>query len=81
MNDSIFSLGLNWKEFVVLVLAIIVLYAVSHIQERGTSIRAKILEQPLVIRWAIYICSIVVIMIFGTYGYGANAQDFIYGGF
>ena len=81
MNDSIFSLGLSWKEFVVLVLAIIVLYAVSHIQERGTSIRAKILEQPLVIRWAIYICSIVVIMIFGTYGYGANAQDFIYGGF
>lgn len=81
MNDSVFSLGLSWKEVVVLVLAIVILYVVSHIQECGISIREKILEQPLMIRWAIYIVTIVVIMIFGTYGYGANAQDFIYGGF
>ena len=81
MNDSAFSLGLSWKEVVILVLAIVILYVVSHIQECGISIREKILEQPLMIRWAIYIVTIVVIMIFGTYGYGANAQDFIYGGF
>lgn len=81
INDSVFSLGLSWKEVIVLVLAIVILYAVSHIQECGISIHEKILEQPLVIRWAIYIVTIAAIMIFGTYGYGANAQDFIYGGF
>lgn len=81
INDSIFNLGLSWKEVVILVLSIVVLYVVSQIQEREIGIREMILKQPLIIRWTIYICAIAVITIFGTYGYGANAQDFIYGGF
>ncbi len=81
INDSIFTLGLSWKEVVILLLSIAVLYTISYIQERGISVREMILKQPLIIRWISYICVIAVIMIFGTYGYGANSQDFIYGGF
>ncbi len=80
-DDSLFNLGLVWKEFYLLVICLLILLAVSLLQERGIRIRDKILKQNLVIRWAIYICAILFIMVFGTYGWGFNSQDFIYGGF
>ncbi len=80
-NDSLFSLGLSWKECAVLLGAILLLILISHYQEMGNSVREKILEQNIVTRWIIYIALIVAIVIFGTYGYGFEAKDFIYGGF
>ena len=80
-NDRIFSLGLNWKEFVVLVIAIFILWRVDRYHESGRSVTGWIIKQRLPVRWIIYIASIIVTMVVGTYGYGFNAQDFIYGGF
>ena len=80
-NDSIFSLGLEWKEFILLIMCMMVLLAVSILQERGIKIREYILKRSLVVRWSIYIGAILFIMLFGTYGYGFEAQAFIYGGF
>lgn len=79
-SDQIFTLGLDWKDFVVLLISCIVLIRVSCLQEKG-SVSDLILRQHLIVRWGIYIISIIGIMIFGTYGFGFNAQDFIYGGF
>ena len=80
-DDSLFNLGLVWKEFYLLVICLLILLAVSLMQERGIRIRDRILKQKLVLRWAIYIIAIVFIMVFGTYGWGYNSQDFIYGRF
>ena len=80
-NDSLFLLGLEWKEFNLLLVCMAVLLAVSILQEKGIKIREYILERSLVIRWGIYIGAILFIMVFGTYGYGFEAQSFIYGGF
>lgn len=79
-DDSLFKLGLEWKECVVLAASILLLMKVSMMQEK-MCIRDKILQQPLLIRWILYIATIIVIYVFGTYGFGFNAQDFIYGGF
>ncbi len=79
-NDSLFTLGLNWKEWLVLILSILLLAAVSRKQENGISIRKSVLEKPVYIRWSVYILSVLGIMVLGTYGFGFNAQDFIYGG-
>ena len=65
----------------VLLTAILILYLVSYAEERGFSLQKNVLTQPLIARWAIYICVIIAVMVFGTYGYGTNPQDFIYGGF
>ena len=62
-------------------ICLLILLAVSIMQERGIRIRDRILKQKLVLRWAIYIIAIVFIMVFGTYGWGYNSQDFIYGRF
>ena len=80
-NDKLYSLGLGWKDFHVLILCIMLLLFVSSIQERGIVIRDYILNKNIVLRWLIYITAILFIMVFGTYGYGFDAQAFIYGGF
>lgn len=79
-DDSLFALGLDWKEWLVLLLSIWVLAKVEKMQTKAC-VRDKILKMPLIIRWILYIAAIMVIYIYGTYGFGFNAQDFIYGGF
>ena len=80
-DDSLFRLGLSQKEFLVLLLAIIILVIVSVLQEKRVQIREWFAGQNFIVRWIIYLCAIWSIWIFGTYGYGFNAADFIYGGF
>ncbi|WP_026511015.1 MBOAT family O-acyltransferase [Butyrivibrio sp. LC3010] len=80
-NDRIFTLGLDWKEVVVLIVSVYILRKVGKYQEMGKSLGEKIYTQPLLIRWGIYIVAIICVLLFGTYGYGFDAQDFIYGGF
>lgn len=80
-NDALFNLGLGWKECVILVICLLILLAVGIMQEKGIAIRENILRAPIAARWGLYIGAILFIMIFGTYGYGFDAQAFIYGGF
>lgn len=80
-NDQVFMLGLEWKEIIVLIVSILLLWMVGKYHERGNSVSDLIIRQGLISRWIVYIVAIVGIMLLGTYGYGFNAQDFIYGGF
>lgn len=80
-NDSLFTLGLIWKEWAVLLASIALLIFVSAKQEKGTAITASLVSKPLAVRWLISMGAIILIVIFGTYGSGFDAQAFIYGGF
>ena len=79
-DDSLLRLGLVWKEWVVLLISIYILFCVSSRQELFC-IRDRILEQPFCVRCALYVIAVICVMTFGTYGYGFNAADFIYRGF
>lgn len=79
-DDSLFSLGLVWKEWIILMLSILILIAVECIQEK-ICIRDRILAQPLILRWIIYLGAIWIIWVFGSYGSDFIAQNFIYGEF
>lgn len=80
-NDGLLRLGLGWKEWCILFLSICLLLYVSILQEKGVAVREMILHKAVYIRWTLYILAILSIMIFGTYGFGYQGQDFIYGGF
>ena len=80
-NNRLFTLGLAWKEFIVLLLAIGMLFLIDKKHEDGICISEQIRKLKLPIRWLICMGAIIGIMLLGTYGYGFNAQDFIYGGF
>lgn len=79
-DDSLLTLGLDWKNIFILILSIYIMFKVEAAQQR-TVIRDRILEQPLVFRWLLYLTAVAVIIIFGSYGFGYNAADFIYKGF
>lgn len=57
------------------------LILIETLQEKGFVMRDWFVKQNLVVRWGIYLCAIWSIWIMGTYGFGFNAADFIYGGF
>lgn len=80
-NNRIFTLGLVWKEMLVLLFAIVIFFKVEGYHEKGISVSDIVMRQILPIRWAIYMLTIIAIIVFGTYGFGFDAQDFIYGGF
>ena len=80
-DNSIFRLGLNQKECEVLGLSLLLLLFVSILQERGIVIRNWFVRQCLPVRWSIYLCAVCGIWVLGTYGFGFDANDFIYGGF
>jgi D-alanyl-lipoteichoic acid acyltransferase DltB (MBOAT superfamily) len=81
VNDAVFACGLDIKDWNALALSLAVLACASFLQEKKICIRDWIISQHLLVRWTIYLTCILTIWIFGTYGFGFNAQDFIYGGF
>lgn len=81
-DDSLFDLGLDIKECMLLLLSVLLLFAVSYKQSRmKMQIGEWLLRQHLFLRWGIYLAAISCIVVFGVYGYGFDAKDFIYGGF
>ncbi len=81
INKDFFKLGIDSKNMVVLMVAILVLFTVSFFQEKGVHVRESIAKQHVVFRWMIYIAFLAVILIFGIYGPAYDARAFIYQGF
>ena len=79
-DGSLFRLGLDAPNFILMVISLLVLLIVSFLQEKG-SVREQIARQNLVFRWIIWFALIFGILIFGMYGPEYHAADFIYRGF
>lgn len=70
--------GVTMKDFYILVIFTLVLFAVEIINYRGICIREAVGRQRLTVRWFIYMLGIFSVVIWGIYGKGYNASDFIY---
>lgn len=77
-DNSLFKLGLDWKNFMLLLLAIAILLAADVFKYKGIKVRKVILKQELWFRWLLYIAVIAGILIFGIWGPGYDASSFIY---
>ena len=80
-NGKIFNIGFTYSDFYILIICFIIMLVVSILKEKGYNIRKKISEQNLPFRWILYYSIIFAIIIFGIYGHGYVASDFIYGQF
>ena len=65
------------EDFRVLVLFVLVFAAVSILQKRY-SLREKLAKQNLWFRCAVSLTALFTVIIFGVYGSGYNASDFLY---
>lgn len=78
VDGTAYTFGLGKNDFIVLGVALLILYSVSKKQENGVFIREEIAAMPLVVRWGIYFAAVFCVLIFGTYGIGYNASSFVY---
>jgi len=76
-NGSIYKLGLAHKDFFVAMMGLFIVI-MKDILGRRINLRNAFSKQSIVFRWFVYLNAIVIIMIFGIYGRGYDAQQFIY---
>lgn len=79
-DGTLYRMGLDYKDWCVVIIGLLLVRRVSIMQEKG-SVREAIARRNIVLRWAIYYGAFFAILIFGMYGPGYNASDFIYGNF
>lgn len=80
LDGSFAKMGLTEKELVLTAAGLLILLLVSVISRNG-SVRQQIDHQNLAFRWLLYFLLIFAVIIFGKYGPGCDAADFIYKGF
>ena len=79
-DGSLYTYGLDQKNFMVVIFGILLMWAVDILQEK-MNIRETLAKQPLGFRWLIYYSGIVLVLIYGMYGSAYDAASFVYGGF
>ena len=77
-DGTFFRLGWDYKDAWAGIIALLILWRVSYLKEKGVHIREAIAKWPLPIRWAFYYGAIFAVLIFGIYGTGVSAASFVY---
>ena len=81
INGTALTLGMDIHDFAVIAAGVAVMFVVSVMQERGIAVRQYVAAKPLAVRWVLYFALVLSVVIFGAYGVGYDAVDFIYGQF
>lgn len=76
IDNSIYNLGLDSKEFFVAIISIILVLAMNLLQ-RKKDFALHFSKQNIVFRWLVYLTAVIAILIFGMFE-GYDAQQFIY---
>lgn len=73
----------KWYEWMLLIVSLMVFILVQLIAEakEGTTVRELIAKHALPVRWIIWIALFMWVILFGWYGPGYSAAEFIYQGF
>ena len=79
-DGSLYTYGLDRPNFLLALVCILILFFVDLLQER-MALRKAFARQNLVFRWLILYAAIFSILIFGIYGPGYDASQFIYNNF
>lgn len=78
-NGALFSVGLSNVEFMIALISLVVLLAVDVIRyQKGVLLYEYLNTQSLWFRWAVYMLLFISIVVFGIYGPGYDAAQFIY---
>ena len=80
-DGSLLRLGLDGSDFLIVLAAVLIVFTISVLNEKGVSVRQSVAGFPLPARWALYYALIFFIIIFGAYGPGYVPIDPIYANF
>ena len=77
---NLLTLGLEVVDFVIIIVGVILLIVISMLQSK-CSVRLQIRKCPVMIRFVIWYGLFLVVLLFGAYGVGYDATQFIYNQF
>lgn len=72
------TINIDKSDWTIIAIAVIFMFVIELAQYKNISIYQKIQEKNVVVRWIFYYGVVVVLLIFGIYGPGYNASEFIY---
>lgn len=75
---SLLALGLEWYDWLILVGAVMVMFCVDILHEKGVKIRKWLYNERIWFRWLIYLGAFWTVLMFGLYGVEYDASQFIY---
>lgn len=79
-SGTLLRLGLSGSDYIVAGLGVIVMFAVSCVQERHGSVREALWEKP-VLSYTLFFVLAAAVLTFGAYGVGYDSSQFIYNQF
>ncbi len=80
LGGGLLNLGLSTPDYMVLILSITLMIAVS-LKQRAGSVRERLYKKPLMLRYCTNFALFFSTIVFGAYGAGYNASQFIYSQF
>lgn len=76
--SKVYELGLNERNFWLLMICIVILLLSDYVKYHGGNLRKWILQRPVILREIIIALGILFILIFGIWGNSYDASSFIY---
>ena len=80
-DGSLLQIGLSVADYIVLVVGLLLLLAVSLYQVRVGKVREALYQKPAVVYYGVMAMLLVGIVLFGAYGIGYDSSQFIYNQF
>lgn len=77
-DGTLLQLGLDWANWVILALSLLVLLGISTAKYNGVEIRSWFFRQGLWLQYAIILAAVFTVLVFGIYGSNYDASQFIY---
>lgn len=79
-SGALLNLGLTVWDYAVVLVGFFLLLGVSLVQRNG-SVREKIAAKPYALRFVVWFALFLLVLLWGTYGIGYDASQFIYNQF
>jgi hypothetical protein len=79
-DGSLLGLGISGADYIVLFLGLLLLIGVSLTQRSG-AVRERISKKPYWVKFCVWYGLFLIVLIFGAYGIGYDATQFIYNQF
>ena len=76
LSGGILELGLGIGDYIIIAVAVVIMSVVAKLTEKR-DLRQRLLDRP-VLSWTLSCAMILVIVLFGAYGIGYDASQFIY---
>lgn len=80
-DETLAALGIDVLDLGIVAVAVLIVFVISLLQEKGARIREGLAGKTVVLRWALLYALILFIVIFGAYGFGYVPVDPMYADF